>query len=929
MNGKKKGYSKVEHFEISDDNIENHHDENFEDNTQIEPLHSDWHMLFTFIFMVIISLSSLISLVCALIMIRLTFERTMRWYVCAVITLPQLLEKMIVYFMLRRIHTIEEDAHASSSFSLPIFYMQQEGSQRRKRCSFWKILRFAIEMMVLIVIGVIYFHIIPKLCKAFIAQFFLDFDGIPVYDWNNDALEMKFIINISKICGSFYLLGVSVGLVALALAKLHQGADSTNRSTIYTPYFFRGEMIYKCMQSLSLFEVILTALLFLLSVKSAWTFLIDHNISDDATTAPYCDPMDTTECLLPFPSSYFSVEDNKTNTGIRVNISEKAMLSIYRRGNDANNLLDFNDRDGFGTNGIILFYMDGIKEGVVANLQHGATLMGPNQIANSTESNSMTLLLDVEAKTLIHHFAEIDYIDNERPLIAMQAAKSLEFNKRYAVVLQSARDGSGTFIPRTKHLSKLLNPSTSDLSEAEKRRGKYYRDIILPTLTEIAPWLDIDTIQMLFEFHTTSVEASPNAVTRDLMKQSLKTVANREWKENENVRLLKLDDYTAQCVNNSGQLIGKRIHIEIDVPDFEGGNGREKYLEVEALANGHISKTSPYEVLVTIPCSITTNSKALSATVDYGHGLLGNMFELLDTAWLHNAANKYGYITFASNWRGMSQFDFLLVVKAFLSNPNEVSTVVENLMQGYGNRISVQHFVNTALLDCSFMKMIDGTKVRVENPVRRIFYGISMGAIFGSVYSSLVSHIDEKILDASVITSGGSPFCFLLGRSALHEGYLFMLSRNINTRRQIRIFFSLMQMKFDGVDGPANGIFRPRKNFRTLIQHGLGDHIVPSLASEIVARNYGGAAFASNPNKILGIGEMTKDSTVCITEMLFQEPYERLPRINVVDQTDGSQVHWCTRLSQPLVHQLVEFINSGTFIDICSEDQCIQPKCTF
>ena len=226
------------------------------------------------------------------------------------------------------------------------------------------------------------------------------------------------------------------------------------------------------------------------------------------------------------------------------------------------------------------------------------------------------------------------------------------------------------------------------------------------------------------------------------------------------------------------------------------------------------------------------------------------------------------------------------------------------------------------------MKMKDGAKVSIENPVRRIFYGISMGAIFGSVYSSLVSHIDEKILDASVITSGGSPFCFLLGRSALHEAYLFMLSRNIKTRRQIRIFFSFMQMKFDGVDGPANGIFRPRKNFRTLIQHGIGDHIVPSLASEIVARNYDGAAFASNPNQVFGIGEMTKDSSVCLTEMLFQDPYEKLPSINVVDQTDGSQVHWCTRQSPPLVHQLVEFINSGAFIDICSEDQCIQPKCT-
>jgi hypothetical protein len=80
-------------------------------------------------------------------------------------------------------------------------------------------------------------------------------------------------------------------------------------------------------------------LFFMASLISAWTFLLPHSssssqshqgsvlrINDDEQQQHQhyiCDPIDTTECLLPFPSSFFMKEDSATSTGYRVNIDRE------------------------------------------------------------------------------------------------------------------------------------------------------------------------------------------------------------------------------------------------------------------------------------------------------------------------------------------------------------------------------------------------------------------------------------------------------------------------------------------------------------------------------------------------------------------------------------------------------------------------------
>ena len=606
-----------------------------------------------------------------------------------------------------------------------------------------------------------------------------------------------------------------------------------------------------------------------------------------------------------------------------------ALRSLYRGHMSSKHAPDFNGRDGFSTSGTIIFYLDGMKEADGKGFMNNTQLVGPEEIELSTTSQSMTLLVDLDAKELVPHFAEIDYYDEERPVVIIQSSKTLKRNGRYAIALIDAADVDGNKLPVSDYLTLLLNNEDDahhNLSLSEKRRGLYYRNEVIPTLSNAAPWISTDRIQTMFDFHTAS-ENGQLGNTRKIIESTLDIVASENWGGwgDHNIRVVQMVDYADTCIGD-GYEIGRIIDIVVDVPDFMHGNTRTKVLNAEDLRLGKTRNTAPFDVVIIVPCSVIGGSVAVSATVDYGHGFLGSRQELRSVGFLTKAANQNGYILFASNWRGLCFLDFPVIIKAFIANPNEIDSITGNIMQGYANKAAVQHFVNNALFDMEFMTF-RGSPVHISKdaPVRHIFYGISLGGIFGSSYTTLVARTNSQLLDGSILTSAGSPFSLLISRSAIFPYYEYLLKKNLHHKRHIRIFLSLLQMKFDAIDGPTVGLSgsRPDQRIKTLLQTGLGDHIVSTVAFEFMGRDYGASAFASNPRKIHGIQAMDSESNVCVTEMMYTQPYAQLPKRNVVHSAGTSNVHGCTRFAEPLVLQLIEFINNGNFLDVCSDHECV------
>ena len=131
-------------------------------------------------------------------------------------------------------------------------------------------------------------------------------------------------------------------------------------------------MIYIILQyTLSALLIVLT-IIFAASASSAMVRFgtSTNGIDAGATTRPECDPLDATECWLPFPSFHMLQNDNTTDTGYRVHLRGELLPPLKRSRfwffqDKADRWIQptfLNRLDGFSTMGPFLFYIDGLKE---------------------------------------------------------------------------------------------------------------------------------------------------------------------------------------------------------------------------------------------------------------------------------------------------------------------------------------------------------------------------------------------------------------------------------------------------------------------------------------------------------------------------------------------------------------------------------------
>ena len=200
-----------------------------------------------------------------------------------------------------------------------------------------------------------------------------------------------------------------------------------------------------------------------------------------------------------------------------------------------------------------------------------------------------------------------------------------------------------------------------------------------------------------------------------------------------------------------------------------------------------------------------------------------------------------------------------------------------------------------------------------------MFYGISQGGILGAGYVALSG--PTKLISRAALGVPGTPFSLILSRSLQFLGYDIALLLNFYNNRHVRIFLSLAQMCWDSVEA-AGVLGQPVDEPvpRILMQAGLGDPIVPTLAAERLARALGAQILPHAPRQpIYGIpmGNPSNDQQAVLTEMLYQQEYDSLPIDDELTAHDND-VHNCVRLEPFLQNQIEEFFNSGQMIDPCA-----------
>ena len=597
----------------------------------------------------------------------------------------------------------------------------------------------------------------------------------------------------------------------------------------------------------------------------------------------------------------------------------------------------------------MMFYLEGLKEAHEAGLSQ---LKGPNEIAESVTGACVTVLLDVEEATLVPHSAEIDYLDGAHPLVLLFPAEPLHHNRHYAAAVVGARGADGHRLEPTRGMRELLaaagalhNNRTASSYDPDRRER--YLNVVIPALEQATSavsgnWFDYthdpDALQLLFDFHTVSAasQLGPVRAVRDATIREL----SDNWQWEEHVRTIRQDDH--DC-SRSGALLARTVHAELDVPWFlerYGPGGRSSFLDETAVASGKSLRLGSSKLLVHIPCSLQAaaldgerdGAKPLRAVMEYGHGLFGDRGEAGDGALLQMAHDE-GYVIVAMDWRGMSTFDLLMVVKVLISTPRLFQAIRDGLVQGYASKFALQHFARHGLLSMDWFKFngydpVNGQPLpSVAVPTlngkapAHVFYGISQGGILGAGYSALSGL--TGLIDRAILGSPGTPFALILTRSLDFFTYDVLMLFDFYNNRHVRLFCSLAQMVWDSVEGSgvlARPVTEPYPP--VLIQAGLGDVIVPAMAAEALARGFYASSVPANPRQVFGIPttSTTVESNATLTELLYEKEYQGLSADNTV--AEANAIHVCLRNDKAMISQISKFINTGTVIDPCVKDGC-------
>uniref|UniRef100_A0A7S3LA23 Uncharacterized protein n=1 Tax=Amphora coffeiformis TaxID=265554 RepID=A0A7S3LA23_9STRA len=600
--------------------------------------------------------------------------------------------------------------------------------------------------------------------------------------------------------------------------------------------------------------------------------------------------------------------------------------------------------------GPMIFYMDGLKE-AMKNENGSFRLMGAGKVAQSVSEHSITLLVDVTTQSLVAHTAEIDYLDPERPLVLMFPAQPLFHNHHYAVAVVNALDNKGERLPSSSHLTELLSgtgqATSKTTSDLDAGRGERYRSTVVPIFLQVAPWLDLTndpgSLQLLFDFHTVSATSQLGPV-RSVRDGTLSVLNGSDWNWLEHIHVTKQVDY--EC-GNDGNFLARTIYADMDVPwflDNVGPGHRSARLDADRVASGQHLLWGKAKFVAHIPCSIrnaigkkNNNEDIVQAVVEYGHGLFFGLEESSEK-YLQEMAHENRYVITAMDFRGMSASDLLIVAKTLLAQPSLFEAVRDNLIQGYGAKFALQHFTQHGLFATEWFRFEDNPNTSSSLPdggqVTRVYYGNSQGGILGAGYSALAG---PTLLDRAVLGVPGTPFALVMSRSAEFAGYDHLMLLLMYNNRHVRMLLCLVQMAWDSVEG--SGVLAPpiEEPFPpTLLQAGLGDPIVPSLAAEALARGYGAVLIPNNPRgDIYEIPYPIEDGrdnaslsaasyAVTLTEIMYADEYVSLPTNDVLPHEN--LVHVCLRRDPAMTEQMTEFINTGNVLDVCVHDGCQRLK---
>jgi hypothetical protein len=541
----------------------------------------------------------------------------------------------------------------------------------------------------------------------------------------------------------------------------------------------------------------------------------------DAVKAP-CDPMDTTRCIFPFPSDYFTQGGAGTPTGRRIQFGPRAIKAV---GNGAPiNPKRWNEADGWSIGPMLLF-----QDTNIDLTQTGATPI--TDLAQSLSPTAPVVIIDAETLEQQLLWVERDSrgaSTADQPLI-IRPGKNLKENHRYVVALRNMKDSGGATLAAPAAFTIYRDSTPSTLLPVATRRPAMEDIFSILTSAGIAR----NELYMAWDFTTQSSEsvAGRMLAMRDDAFDTLGAAA---------------PSFTVTSTNEAPAAgILRYVNGTFQVPSYlnpptPGSEARTLRTDINYTPfNTGDFYTANFRCV--IPESATTGggAPAVPAKISlYGHGLLGSHTEV-SAGNVRSMANEHNFIFCATDWTGFASSDVVVaasVLGAFANFP----TFIDKQHQGMLNMMFLGRLMKHAngfATHTAFQVGVGESMLDTSN----LFYdGNSQGGILGGVLAAFLQDGSRMVLGVP-----GMNYSTLLNRSVDFDEYDAVFQMNYAQSTDRQMLLSLSQLIWDRTDANGHILHTTSDPYvdtpaKSLLYHvAFGDHQVAPVTAEIAARSNG------------------------------------------------------------------------------------------
>lgn len=602
-----------------------------------------------------------------------------------------------------------------------------------------------------------------------------------------------------------------------------------------------------------------------------------------------CDPLAPAYCAFPYPSNVYTVPDDTTATGRRLQVP----VSVFSADPDPE---PWTWSDGFSPSCAIMVLLPGAT---------GSGLPGHEDFDASLADGSPTVLIDAETGERIAHFSEIDNSANdpERRSLFIRPASRLAPGRRYIVAIRNVVDAEGAPLPASPAFAALRDGTPLPEEESVEARRVLYGDIF-HRLGQAG--VAREDLQLAWDFHTASDENTTGwllhmrddafaALAPDESPPYTIDVIDTEWNSADFLYRLE-GTMTVPLYLDSDGPVGARLN--------HGPDGMP-------MASGTLDV--PFWVIVP-----RTAEMAPAAIVQHGHGLLGSGSQI-ESSHFREMASLYNYVFVGVSWIGMADEDYLPIAATMTSRaPGGLATMTDRLHQGSLNQLMAMRLAWAGLAE-------DPLLAGYIDPTQRYWYGISQGGILGGVYMGTTTEVERGVLDVL-----GQPYNLLLTRSVDFDGFFDLLRATYSDPADIAYLLGTMQSLWDRVeptgythrivDDPLPGT----PPHQVLMTAALGDHQVTTLGAHHMARSAGVGHLDTGIREIWGLPP-AQDGAVgsALVEYDFGLPPD--PVCNL-PQSACEDPHGKLRRLPEARDQIDHFLRTGEISNFCGGGTCSFPE---